>query len=227
MIETAPCIFQRLLPHDTVLVKVPKGRPLFLPEQASTSIFHMHEGVAAGIRTLEDGHEIIELFVPPNFIGLLGFKDMYKNHIILHMAEGRAVTPVVCCKIRKEAVWELLDDREARAEIFNIISERSVLTNLLSASSLRDDVSNRILIILKILCERIGKHTDTGQLSMKDITHDELAIMAGTTRPTVTRILSKLENNGYIELGRRHIIITDCENLYRLTTIAELDNKSI
>jgi CRP/FNR family transcriptional regulator, cyclic AMP receptor protein len=207
-------------------MKAPKGRTIFMPEQAVTSIYHLHEGVVNGVRTLEDGHEITELFVPPNFIGLIGFTDMNKNYHKTHMAEARAITPVVYCKIKKEAMWQLLNNSEARAKIFNLICERVVLSNLLSPLPVRDDVSNRILTILKILCQYVAKDKDQLHI-LQDISHDELALMAGTTRATVTRTLNKLENNGYIELGRRHIIIPNCKKLYRLTTIAELDNSSI
>jgi CRP/FNR family transcriptional regulator, cyclic AMP receptor protein len=44
---------------------------------------------------------------------------------------------------------------------------------------------------------------------------DDLASMAGTTRPTANRILRQLENDGVIALGRGHVQIIDPASLAR------------
>lgn len=45
------------------------------------------------------------------------------------------------------------------------------------------------------------------------LTQDDLAAMAGVSRPTANRVLRHLEDEGVVHLGRRHITIADLESL--------------
>jgi CRP/FNR family transcriptional regulator, cyclic AMP receptor protein len=47
------------------------------------------------------------------------------------------------------------------------------------------------------------------------LTQDDLAAMAGVSRPTANRVLRHLEDLGVVHLGRRHITIADLETLAR------------
>jgi CRP/FNR family transcriptional regulator, cyclic AMP receptor protein len=223
MLKTERCIFQQLLPNDTELVKAPRGKLIFMPEQNASFIYHLHEGVIGAIRTTGEGHEITDLYVPPQLIGLIGLVDMYKDLTKTYLAEARAVTSVIYCKTRREAVWEMLDDRGARAEIFNMLVDHIIFTSRLTASPLRNDVANRVLYVLQILTRSIAKRGEDSVAAIKDITHDDIALIANTTRATVTRILSKLEKGGLITIGRRQIMVLDRKSLYRLSSLSALE----
>jgi CRP/FNR family transcriptional regulator, cyclic AMP receptor protein len=45
------------------------------------------------------------------------------------------------------------------------------------------------------------------------ITQEQLATMAGTTRPTVNRVLRRIQGNGLVRLERERITVTDPEGL--------------
>jgi CRP-like cAMP-binding protein len=47
------------------------------------------------------------------------------------------------------------------------------------------------------------------------LTQDDLAAMAGVSRPTANRVLRHLEDEGCVRLGRRHITIADLDSLAR------------
>ena len=47
------------------------------------------------------------------------------------------------------------------------------------------------------------------------LTQDDLAAMAGVSRPTANRVLRHLEDRGSVRLGRRHVTIADLESLAR------------
>ncbi|MCA1993457.1 MAG: Crp/Fnr family transcriptional regulator [Coleofasciculus sp. S288] len=69
-------------------------------------------------------------------------------------------------------------------------------------------VEDRLLHLLLLMKREIGQPvTDGTRLNMR-LTHQNLANAIGTTRVTVTRLLSKLKNEGAITLDRdRHIIL--------------------
>ena len=56
---------------------------------------------------------------------------------------------------------------------------------------------------------------ETGELATVPLAQDDLAAMAGVSRPTANRVLRRLEKSGVIVLGRRHIEITDLDALVR------------
>jgi CRP/FNR family cyclic AMP-dependent transcriptional regulator len=47
------------------------------------------------------------------------------------------------------------------------------------------------------------------------LTQDDLAAMAGVSRPTANRVLRRLQDQGSVRLGRRHIAVADIESLAR------------
>jgi len=205
----ASCIFQQLCPNDTVLIRAPKGRTIFSRDQYVTFIHHLHEGVVGVINTTKDGHEILNALILPNqFIGVAGFVNMYDSYTTVHLAEARALTDVTYCRIKREAVWELMEVRSARSVIIDSICSMIYNMSTMTANPLKHDVETRILRVLGVLSRGIGKHMRDGWVSVFGITHADIATMANTTRPTANRILNKMRKDGVIEIHRRNMDIS-------------------
>jgi CRP-like cAMP-binding protein len=217
------CIFQRQRSNDTILITVPKGKTIFMQDQNAAFIYHLHEGVVGGVRVTKDGHEITDLCVPPGFIGLAGFMNMYSDRSRAHLGEARAITPVTYCRVRREVVWELMGDREARARIVHLICSGVLSRGMLTASSLKNDVSNRVLHTLQILARSVGKRGADDITTVKNISHGDIALIANTTRSTVTRILTRLEEVGMIKVGLRQIEIPNRRVLLELSSFNAID----
>lgn len=69
------------------------------------------------------------------------------------------------------------------------------------------DVASRISETLLQLAEEQGSQTEFGVSLSARPTHQQLANMSGTTRETVSRVLKRLENQGYISTEGRSITI--------------------
>lgn len=69
-----------------------------------------------------------------------------------------------------------------------------------------DDVEARVNRRLRVLTEAYRRPGENGSVTIK-ITQDELARMAGSTRPSVNRHLRRLEHAGVIELGRGRLTV--------------------
>lgn len=69
------------------------------------------------------------------------------------------------------------------------------------------DVTSRISETLLQLAAEHGVETQTGVLIRERPTHQDLANMSGTTRETVSRVLKRLESQGYIACEGRTITI--------------------
>jgi CRP-like cAMP-binding protein len=68
-------------------------------------------------------------------------------------------------------------------------------------------MSDRLLKALDWLVQKFGKRTTEGWLLDFWLTHQTLAEMIGTTRVTITRLLSELEQQGRITRQSRHRIL--------------------
>ena len=69
------------------------------------------------------------------------------------------------------------------------------------------DVTNRISETLLQLADEQGTEIELGVTLASRPTHQQLANMSGTTRETVTRALKQLQDEGYIRISGRQILI--------------------
>ncbi len=106
-----------------------------------------------------------------------------------HAAVDRALTAVVADRIR--SLLELLE--EARY----VPADKRVLRRLLD------------------LAQLVGGEGAEAPIDIR-FTQEDLAAMAGTTRPTANRALQKAVENDMVELGRRRITVLDPDGLDRL-----------
>ena len=68
-------------------------------------------------------------------------------------------------------------------------------------------IADRICSVLLGLAEEGGVETEEGYVIRRRPTHQTLANMTGTVRETVTRVLRRLEENGYIQTRGRELVI--------------------
>ncbi|MDF1555067.1 MAG: Crp/Fnr family transcriptional regulator [Deferrisomatales bacterium] len=210
------CLFQTSCLHANSLITAPKGTTIVMPEQRASSVFHLHEGVVGYFKTSPEGREAVSvLVVPPLLIGFTGFAGMDSNRHVHHISEARAITEVVYCKTKREAVWDLLDDRKARAEIMDLICRSIFFMTRLTRTPIASDVAPIIIDILDALSQSIGVRDMEDRIVIPGITHDDIAAMAKTTRPTASRTLQALERRGILDLGRRQIVVLKPEDLKR------------
>jgi len=211
VVETA-CLFQQRCLRQNSVIRAQKGTTIVMPEQRVSYVYHLHEGIVGFFRTSATGREAVDyLIVPPHLIGLAGFAGMDRKESVYHLAEARAITPVTYCKTKREAVWDLLDDRGARSQIMEMIC--GTVFFLTAPAPLVSDLAPRIITILDALTRSIGTRDPNGRTVIPGITHGDIAAMSKTTRPTVSRVLERLEERGIIQIGRRNIVVVKPEAL--------------
>lgn len=71
-------------------------------------------------------------------------------------------------------------------------------------------VEDRLRHLLMLLKQEVGQPTANGTRLSIRLTHQQLANAIGTTRVTVTRLLSQLQEEGWLIVdGNRHIVLPD------------------
>ncbi len=94
--------------------------------------------------------------------------------------------------------------------IFHHLNRRLRQTEALLATVGYRRVEERLRHLLLLLSQEVGQPEERGiRLSVR-LTHQQLANTVGTTRVTVTRLLSQMREEGWLSLDRqRHIILSE------------------
>ena len=100
----------------------------------------------------------------------------------------------------------------------NMIGRRFALLQKRLQEMATERVEQRVARAILRLVRQFGRRTETGVLLDMPITREELAQLTGTNLYSVSRILSKWEQAGYIHTGRKEIILLKA---HELVAIAE------
>lgn len=124
---------------------------------------------------------------------------------ILKIYQATALTDV-------QLTWFSLTEINASPRLAQLILPQVVRrirqTEALLAIAGQRRVEDRLQYLLLLMKREIGQPVEEGTRLSVRLTHQNLANAIGTTRVTVTRLLSKLRSEGAITLDRdRHIII--------------------
>ena len=111
-------------------------------------------------------------------------------------------------------IWFSLAEINASPRLAQIVLPQMVRrmrqTEALLAISGHRRVEDRLQQLLLLMKREIGEPVAEGTRLRVRLTHQNFANAIGTTRVTVTRLLSKLKSEGAISLDRdRHIILND------------------
>ena len=115
----------------------------------------------------------------------------------------------------------LADHPRTALAVIDLFSCRlRVLGDMLQALT-ADDATTRVVKLLLRLSARYGRMTADGVCLDIPLTHQEMADMVGTTRQTVTTILSDLKRSGVLRIERHQIFIAQTERLERMVRAVE------
>ncbi|HEY9822542.1 MAG TPA: Crp/Fnr family transcriptional regulator [Candidatus Sericytochromatia bacterium] len=124
----------------------------------------------------------------------------------------RSYQAIALCDV--QLTWFSLAEINASPRLSQIVLPQLVRriqqTEALLAISGQRRVEDRLQHLLMLMKQQIGQPVAGGTRIQMRITHQNLANAIGTTRVTVTRLLSKLKSEGLITIDRdRHIILRE------------------
>ena len=98
-----------------------------------------------------------------------------------------------------------------------VLSSRLRVLGEMFVNLVSDDVSTRIAKLILRLSARYGTRVGKEVFLNIPLTHQEIADMVGTSRQTVTTVLSTLKRQGVLSIDNRRIHIESEELLNELT----------
>ena len=191
----ADATFTRTFPKDSVII---------LAEEEGDALFIIKSGQVKVSIVSEEGREVI--------LSLLGDGAVFGE---LSLLDGKPRSAnVVATKDtnllmlrRTDFVQLILKTPQIATALLAELASRLRKTDRQIEGLALLDVTSRISETLLQLATEQGTETAEGVAIRNRPTHQELANMSGTTRETVSRVLKRLENQGYIACSGRQITV--------------------
>ena len=189
-----------------------KDNVIILAEEEGDALFIIKKGQVKVSIVSEDGREVI--------LSLLGDGTVFGELSLLdgkpRSANVVATEDTVLIMLRRQDFLQLVHKAPQIAiELLAELASRLRRTDRQIEGLALLDVTSRISETLLQLASDSGVETEEGVVIHNRPTHQELANMSGTTRETVSRVLKRLEIQGYIHCKGRVISIMREENWNR------------
>ncbi len=187
-----------------------KGEFVFRAGAPGKHVYFLRQGRIKVYQPSHSGKEVILWFC---FAGeMFGLAEVAQGG-------GRVVHAQVCedsevLRLSQSQFSEFLRNHPDSAHlIMQVLSCRMRTLSEVIVNLVNDDVETRIMKLILRLGARHGISNGQDIHLNISLTHQEIADMVGTTRQTVTGVLSKLKRRGFISLENRRIYIESPELL--------------
>jgi len=183
----------------------PKGSILYLPGDLAEDIFILKQGRIRISRISSEGKQItLALLEAPTLFGELALI----NDGTPHESMAETLEETYLCKISRQNFESFLARHpEVNLRVMKLVGQRlrqieNKLEDLVFMS-----VEQRLQKLLLKLALEYGRKTQEGTLINLRITHEELGHLINATRPTITELLRKFENQSLIKVIKRKILV--------------------
>jgi len=188
----------------TVAQTYPKGSMIIVAEDVGDTLFIIRKGQIKISVFHEDGREVIFSLLGPGKVfgelSLLDGKPRSANAVALKESE-------VITLRRSDFLQLIYENPQVAVLLLAELASRLRRTDEKIEGLALLDVTSRISKTLLQLAEDQGVESAEGVLIENRPTHQQLANMSGTTRETVSRVISRLETQGYLTCQGRRILV--------------------
>ncbi len=185
----------KLVDAISTMRPVKKGTVVLSPSHPLQALFLLKKGQVRLYRLNSEGRQFTtDILVDGNVFGQTDTFALTDSETY-----AEAMTDTYLCIMAQEEFKAFMAQRPNLAmKLLNILSERLRETYDLSERIALADVRSRILYLLIRLSERRGRRQGAWQTVDMRLTHWDLATMVGSSRETVSAIMSELKRNGML-----------------------------
>lgn len=190
-------------------------QPIYFPDEPTHTIFFLKEGHVKISRVTQDGREVIlDVLGPGEIFGEVGLPD--------EEATGRnemaeALDEAVICTMKREDFESLLKmNPNLNLEVTKRVGLRLRKIEERVTDLLFKDTKKRIASFLVRYAEEFGKMKQGVITVGNALTQQEIALLTGSARQTVTTTLNEFRSAGILDFSRTTITIKDFRKLKRL-----------
>lgn len=187
-------------------------QPIYFPDEPSRAIFFLKEGHVKISRITSDGKEVIlDVIGPGEVFGEVGLSEEEnsgRNEI------AQALDDVVICAMKKEDFESLLKmNPDLNIEVTKLVGLRLRKIEERITDLIFKDTKKRIASFLVRYAEEFGKIKGGVVVIKQHLTHQEIALLTGSARQTVTTTLNEFRSMGLLDFSRSAITIKEFDKL--------------
>jgi len=195
------------------ILHVKKGNLVFKEGAIPKGLFCIRSGKVKLVQMGADGKDQIVQMLKSGDV--LGHRAIFGNDVNSSSAEALEDTKI--CFFPRNLFYELVEQNGRLILKFaNLLACELKEAEHKITTTAQQSVLVRISESLILLIEKYGIHNTSHALNIQ-ISRADIANMAGTTRESATRSLSKLKSLGIIELSGKNILILDEKRLLAMT----------
>jgi CRP/FNR family transcriptional regulator, cyclic AMP receptor protein len=184
------------------------GTLVYSPHQPVEALFILKQGRIRIFRVSPDGRALTTAIIDPGTI----FGEMVIVGQQMHDSFAEALDDVVVCVMSRGDVQRLLlADPRIAARISETLGRRLAELERRLSDAVFKSAAERVAGTLTVLAT--ARHTRLSRTPQVQLTHEQIAALAGTSRETCTKVLDELADRGIISLGRGRVTILDRERL--------------
>ncbi len=198
------------LERRCLMRRYPAGNPVYLPSESADSIMLVATGLVKICNLTFDGRASTLVFVRPGEI--FGESSLFDEP---HRDEYvEAVEPTTIVRIPREEIQRLMNERlDIALQVTKLVGFRQKKIERRLRSLLYVSNQKRLTHLLLDLADDFGVKVEEGVRLGLRLSHQEIANLIGSTRETVSGLMSKMKSDGLIK-GRRHtVILSDVQRL--------------
>ncbi|ANU23093.1 Crp/Fnr family transcriptional regulator [Planococcus donghaensis] len=186
----------KVIDKNSTMTPMKKGTQILIPEQPLDVLFFLKKGQVRLYRMTAQGKQFTtDILIDGNVFGetesfMLTDKETY----------AEAMTDCYLCTMDKakfEAFIRATPD--VSFKLIQILSNQLKETHDISEKIALGDIRYRTLFLLLKMSEKSGKREKEWQTINMRITHEDIATMVGSSRETISLLMSKLKKEGLLK----------------------------
>lgn len=188
----------------------PKGSVVFFENEPGQTFYIIESGFIK-ISLLSEGGKAktLSILKKNDYFGEMAvLNGKYRSATAEALVDSR-----VLLIYRKEFTEFIKKSPHLALNIIHTLSDRLREANRQIENLVFKDSQGKLVSTLLKLVEQFGEKKESTTVVNLSLTHQEISEMAGISRETVTRLISKLEKDGILKYGKRKLQILQEEKL--------------
>lgn len=187
-----------------------RGDVIFFEDDPGDALHVVLDGIVRIYRLADDGREKTLAYLSEGeFFGEMAILDGGARSAVAQALD----TTRTLALYRKDFTALLASHPHISLEIIKVLSQRLRQTNAQLMDVIFRDARGRVLSSLYDLGQKHGTKANGGTLINLNLTHQEIANLAGTARETTSRVLAELQDEGMVQVVGRRLLMVDMEKL--------------
>lgn len=196
-----------------------KNEAIYEQGELSSKFFYIEEGLAQVSIIRFDGTEMLLEFMGPQTI--IGEGAAFDS--LPRVSSAFAVEDTVAVEFDAERLTDVFRDRpEFGSALLRVTSIKQRILAIRLEHLVSREPDQRIMELFRRLARMFGIDHPNGRILVTKLTHEEIAVMTGTSRVTVTRTIQRMRDQKVIEIVDGHFVIrvTEAERCAKPSDLA-------